>query len=157
ARAVRLATLNPASYLRLDEHLGSVTPGRCADLQVLPDFAGTPPTAVLVDGELRAADGALTAPWPTVDWSTSRAAPRVDPTVLKDPTTYQPRCAPGTRVPVMDLVSAGIARRGEATTGPDARVDDAVHAVLLSPDGRHRGETWIHGLAARLDGLATTY
>ncbi|MGH3098788.1 MAG: adenine deaminase C-terminal domain-containing protein, partial [Streptosporangiales bacterium] len=156
-RAVRYASLNPATYLHLDEHLGSVTPGRCADLQILPDFAGSPPDVVLVDGQVRARAGALVDPWPRVDWTRYSAALRVDPAVSADPASYAPRATPGETVPVMHLASAGIARRDEAVVDADGWVPDALHAVLFSADGRFRSSGWLRGFARDLDGLATTY
>jgi adenine deaminase len=49
--AVRMATLNPATYLGLDAHLGSLAPGRCADLLVVDDLEHFEPLDVYCDGE----------------------------------------------------------------------------------------------------------
>jgi adenine deaminase len=50
--AVRMATLNPATYLGLDAHLGSLAPGRCADVLVVDDLERFRPLRVLCDGEV---------------------------------------------------------------------------------------------------------
>ncbi len=66
--AIQLATLNAAELMRIDRHLGSVAPGRFADivlLETLEDFA---PTAVLYRGELVAAEGSLVQAPPTPDY-----------------------------------------------------------------------------------------
>jgi adenine deaminase len=48
--AVRMATINPATYLGLDAHLGSVTPGRCADLVAIETLEEFRPRMVIADG-----------------------------------------------------------------------------------------------------------
>jgi adenine deaminase len=55
--AWRMATLSPAQYYRLDQLIGSVTPSRLADLQLVPDLAEVRPSLVLVGGEIVARDG----------------------------------------------------------------------------------------------------
>ena len=48
--AVRMATLHAATYLGLDAHLGSVAPGRCADLVVVSSLESFEPERVMCDG-----------------------------------------------------------------------------------------------------------
>ena len=50
AAAIRMATLNPATYFGLDAHLGAVAPGRCADLVVTDSLTPFAPSIVLTDG-----------------------------------------------------------------------------------------------------------
>jgi adenine deaminase len=57
AVAVRMASLNAASHFRIDHLVGSLTPSRLADLQLLPDLVGFRPTSVWVDGTEVARDG----------------------------------------------------------------------------------------------------
>jgi len=56
-QAYRMATWQPAQYYKLDHLVGSLTPGRLADLQLLPDLADVRPSVVLVGGEVVARDG----------------------------------------------------------------------------------------------------
>lgn len=56
-KAWRMATLNAASYYRIDHLIGSVTPNKIADLQLVPDLAQARPAMVLVDGKIVAKDG----------------------------------------------------------------------------------------------------
>lgn len=49
--AVRMATLNAASYFRVDHLIGSITPARCADILLIPDLTHFKPEAVWVGGE----------------------------------------------------------------------------------------------------------
>jgi adenine deaminase len=50
AVAVRMAALNAAAHFRIDHLVGSLTPSRLADLQLLPDLVEFRPTSVWVDG-----------------------------------------------------------------------------------------------------------
>src|SRR5437899_5324828 len=58
--AYRMATLNPATYYGLDAHLGSIAPGRFADVCVLPDLAEPRPALVIARGRVAGTDGRLT-------------------------------------------------------------------------------------------------
>jgi len=57
AQAYRMASWQPALYYRLDHVLGSITPGRLADLQIIGDLASVVPERVVVGGQLAAVDG----------------------------------------------------------------------------------------------------
>lgn len=48
--AVRMATLNPATYLGLDAHVGGIAPGRCADLVLVDSLESFRPQLVLCEG-----------------------------------------------------------------------------------------------------------
>lgn len=62
-KAIQMATLNTARHFRMEEHLGSLTPGRLADLLLLPDLHTIRPSLVLKDGKVVAREGhALPAP-----------------------------------------------------------------------------------------------
>ena len=67
--AVRMATLNPATYLGLDAHLGSLAPGRCADLVLVDDLERFHVASVLCDGTPVSAGEACGDP---VDWDAWR-------------------------------------------------------------------------------------
>lgn len=56
--ALRMASLNAAVHFRLDHLIGSVTPSRLADIMLLPDLKEIRPSAVFVNGQLAAKDGA---------------------------------------------------------------------------------------------------
>jgi adenine deaminase len=57
AQAYRMASWQPALYYRLDHVVGSITPGRLADLQIIADLASVRPAEVVVGGRLVAVDG----------------------------------------------------------------------------------------------------
>jgi adenine deaminase len=56
-KAWRMATLGPAAFYRIDHLVGSVTPSRLADLQIVPDLADARPSLVIVGGKIVARDG----------------------------------------------------------------------------------------------------
>jgi adenine deaminase len=56
-KAWRMATLGPAAYYRIDHLVGSITPSRLADLQLVPDLTEARPSLVIVGGEVVARDG----------------------------------------------------------------------------------------------------
>ena len=56
--AIQMATLNTARHFRMEDRLGSLTPGRLADLMLLPDLKKIQPSLVLKDGHVVAKNGA---------------------------------------------------------------------------------------------------
>ena len=56
-KAWRMATLSAASYYRIDHLVGSVTPSRLADIQLVADLAEARPHLVIVGGKVVARDG----------------------------------------------------------------------------------------------------
>jgi adenine deaminase len=68
--AVRMATLHAATYLGLDAHVGSVAPGRCADLLLVSSLEEFVPERVMCDGRWLTGErpdpidwGAMTVPF----------------------------------------------------------------------------------------------
>ena len=57
-----MATIDPATFLLLDEELGGIAPGRRATLNVLPEIGEWRPERVFVDGREVARDGRLIVP-----------------------------------------------------------------------------------------------
>ncbi|MCP4319949.1 MAG: adenine deaminase [Hyphomicrobiales bacterium] len=59
--AIQMATLNTAEHFGMERELGSITPGRRADLILSSDLASLPVEMVIARGKVLAEDGALTA------------------------------------------------------------------------------------------------
>jgi adenine deaminase len=157
-RALQLATIDPATFLHLDEELGGLAPGRRATMVLLPEAerytrgAGGDlfrPELVLVDGRVVAQDGRLTASLPEVPWEELRGYPLAPPQTFADPAIY----AIGEPVPAMRYESAVINRRADLA-GPELPPGH-VHAALVGRDG-----SWVtHAVVAGLldvSGFATT-
>ena len=60
--AVQMATLNVAQCFRMDHELGSITPGRCADIVFVDDLIDFHVTATMIDGEIVAENGEMLCP-----------------------------------------------------------------------------------------------
>ena len=70
-RAIQMATLNAAECFGVSRDLGSIAPGRCADILFVPDLAAFEPEIVMVDGEIVAKQGRLLVelpPYPYPEW-----------------------------------------------------------------------------------------
>jgi len=149
--AYRMATLNPATYFGLDAHVGSIAPGRFADICVLPDLAEPRPVTVIARGRLAGTDGRLTTRVPEPPWRrifTSAAARLAGRWRATAEDFVLPRRA---RYPVIRLVSAVISRLEER---PLERGD--LHAALVDRAGRWVAPGVVAGFAERVDGLAAT-
>lgn len=57
--AVQMVTINTATCFRMDHELGSITPGKCADIVFVNDLAKFDVQRVLIDGEEIAAEGKM--------------------------------------------------------------------------------------------------
>jgi adenine deaminase len=58
-KAVKIATLNTAQHFRIEHKLGSLTPGRLADVVLIKDLKRIKPAHVFKDGRLVASNGGL--------------------------------------------------------------------------------------------------
>lgn len=68
ARAIQMVTLNVAEHFKLDADVGSIAPGRCADLLFVPDESTLRPSLVLSDGRIVARDGRLVEQPRPLEW-----------------------------------------------------------------------------------------
>jgi adenine deaminase len=69
--AIQMATLNTAQHFGLERELGSITPGRRADLIISPDLPTLPIDLVMAGGQVLAEAGALTASIPAASYPAS--------------------------------------------------------------------------------------
>ncbi|MEJ6392682.1 adenine deaminase C-terminal domain-containing protein [Gymnodinialimonas sp. 2305UL16-5] len=66
--AIQMVTINPARHMRLTPWVGSIAPGRFADIVLLDDADTLSIRKVWADGELVAADGKYLKPVPRIEW-----------------------------------------------------------------------------------------
>ena len=59
AKMAAMGSLNTAAHYHIDRKLGSITPGRLADLMIIKDPQEFPPKLVVADGKVAARDGKL--------------------------------------------------------------------------------------------------
>ncbi|MCA1728137.1 MAG: amidohydrolase family protein [Actinobacteria bacterium] len=153
-KAIQMATLNPATYLYLDDHLGGVAPGRLADLVLLPDLTSFRPRLVIAGGKVAAREGGLVEPMASIDWGTLalRLEFRQGPWI-EDPALYDAR--PGEDLPVIGFVSDVITSLEEPPSEGDLP-ERYLRAVHLTRDGHWVTRALVRNFASNLDGFATT-
>lgn len=133
--AVQMATLNCAQCFQMDHELGSVTPGKCADLVLFDDLTDFKVSLVFIDGVLAARDGKMTAapaafPYPGRATHTMR---------LKAPVTAEqllikaPSDGGGVRARAIEVIAGSAANREAVVTLPvrDGFVPAAPDADVL--------------------------
>lgn len=80
-KAYQMATINPATYLRVEHDIGGIGPGRQADMMLLRDLQAPRPHLVLMAGRVVARDGVLlqrarpAPPVPVSEWPVHRRPP----------------------------------------------------------------------------------
>ncbi len=149
--AYRMATLNAATYYHLDGDLGSIAPGRYADVCVLADLSEPRPDVVIARGRLVAEAGRLLVRVPEPSWRRVFASPRARLAQRWRATAEDFRLPEGASYPIARLVSAVITRLEERRPGPGD-----LHAALVDRAGRWVAPGFVAGFADRLDGLAST-
>ena len=163
--ALRMITLNPATYFHLDHYLGGIAPGRIADVVVNTRADSFRPELVIANGQVVARRGDLTVDFPTFDWSRYPCEhPALPPGMLIRPEHLKVRAADASpSFPVMDLVSSVIARRRDAELPVrdgfvDVCSDPGLSFItLLDRHGEWATNGLLRGFAANLDGLASSY
>ncbi len=153
-QAIQMVTINPATYLHLDDHLGGVAPGRLADLVLLDDLSSFRPRLVISGGRVAACEGKLAEPVPNIDWESLRLQLKFrQGSWIEDPALYE--TSSGDELPVLEFVSDVITLSGEYPT-TDELPEGYLHVVHLTRDGRWITRALVRNFARELDGFATT-
>ncbi len=66
--ALQMATINTATHFGMERELGSITPGRRADLILTSDLRTLPILGVIARGQAVATEGEITVDCPALDW-----------------------------------------------------------------------------------------
>lgn len=72
--AIQMVTINAAQCFQMDHEIGSIAPGKCADIVFLENLENMKVTRVLIDGDVVAEEGQLlveVAPYCYPDWATN--------------------------------------------------------------------------------------
>lgn len=135
-KAIKMATINTARNLGLDQLLGSVAPGRYADFMLVDDLYHIRPSAVFKGGELVAQDGKLLVK-PQIDYSFFRQSWRSDLSQAGAEELFSayeekdaPRSPDGTRCQV-EVISLNL----DGSDGKDA--------LRIFPDGSCLLKKWL--------------
>lgn len=62
--AIQMVTINVARYFKMEQDLGSITPGKCADILLINDLQKVEPSTVITDGQVVFDNGKLTVDFP---------------------------------------------------------------------------------------------
>ncbi len=92
--ALQMATINTATHFGLERELGSIAPGRRADVILTPDLASLPIEVVIARGQVIAQDGKVLVDCPHYDWP-DRARNTVHPGHALGPRDFEIRAPEG--------------------------------------------------------------
>lgn len=154
-RAIQMSTINAATYLKLDDHLGGIAPGRLADILLLEDLSSFRPSRVISGGETRVRDGGLTGAPPALDWDVLGLGiefARGD--WISSGDLYEARSPSET--PVIEFVSDVITRAGEPPEASAYLPEGYLYAAHVDRHGTWVVHALVGGLAPDLTGFATT-
>ena len=161
--AYRMATLNPASFLRLEEDLGAVAPGRIADVNLLESLDDPTPSEVICRGRVVARNGALVVPAPSEGFHWERFYKNSEPAV--------PTWGPGVFLlppdapnpfPAGRLANAVITREAPVRLVPREgglwpSEEDLLSLALTDRRGGWIARGVVGNVAANLEALASSY
>jgi len=110
--AYRMATLNPARYHQIEEHVGAIAPGRIADILCLESLSQPLPSRVIAAGKLVAKEGEILPG--AIPGDTEPDLPRYRPPILQAQ-AEDFRVSSGQRekalVPAIEIIDRTITRR----------------------------------------------
>ncbi|MGI6129047.1 MAG: adenine deaminase [bacterium] len=109
-QAIQMATLNAAECFGVSRDLGSIAPGRCADMLFIRDLAQFEPEKVMVDGEIVAENGQLLVelpPYTYPQWASNSVHVKSALTA-RDFLIPAPRTSGTVTVRVMEIIEAKV-------------------------------------------------
>lgn len=164
-KAIQMVTINAATYLRLDEYIGGIAPGRKADIILLPDLVQFRPELVISSGEIVAEKGKMKISLPKIKW---------DKYIIKEPFSFSKSvlenlelyCFPhksSDSVPVIYFLSNVITKRKDMKLPSLNGYADIscqnglLYAALIDRKGEWVSKGILERFAVDLDGMASTY
>jgi Adenine deaminase (EC 3.5.4.2) len=154
ADAYVMASLNPATYFRMDHLHGSIATGRVADINFLREENDPVPVSVIAKGKWVKRDGDPVPITRRTEWGKYGLGPlKIDwdlnPDELHD------------SIPVgISLVNAVVTKPYSSSGSEDRmRKEDSDECILILVDrqGKWRVNTTVRGFARRLGGLCTSF
>jgi adenine deaminase len=134
--AIQMATINTATHFGLERELGSIAPGRRADLILTSDLRALPVETVIARGRVAAEGGRCLADLPGFDWPESaRRTVRLGRTLdRRETSTSPPRRAPPASGPASSASSRTRHRRERwRPTLPSAVASSRWTVTRMSP------------------------
>lgn len=141
--AIQMATLNTASHFGLERELGSLTPGRRADVILTSDLRNLPVELVIARGQVVAKDGELLVDCPLIDWpEATRASVNLGRALVGDDFAVPvPEGANSATVRVIGVVENQAPTRALTADLPvrDGRIEPEGEVCHIALVERHRG------------------
>lgn len=164
--ALQMVTINAATYLRLDDYIGGISPGKLADILLLPDLVEFRPAMVISKGKVVAEQGKLLVSTPEMDWDKYVVRKRFafPKELLDDFNIYRyPHTAISETVPVAYFKSNVITTRKDVLLpsvdgfADISNEEGLLYASLIDRDGKWVSKAILERFALNLDGMASTY
>ncbi|MCQ2558536.1 MAG: adenine deaminase [Oscillospiraceae bacterium] len=148
--AVQMVTINTATCYRMDHELGSVTPGKCADIVFVKDLEHFEVTRVIIDGEVAAENGRLSAAIEPLDYpewamNTMHVGETITPETFRIPTEKKDKAT----VRVIEIIPAHVSdieRRAELKVVNGCLESDTEQDVLKTFVFERHHNTGKHGV-----------
>jgi len=145
----------------MEKDLGSIAPGRQADILLLPDLEKFIPHMVLGKGKIVAIDGKLSATPTAPDWGKmgfQTRLPRLE--LLTDLSLYGIPAEGERNFPVVNFISAVITKRQDRLLKPCdgllEREGDLLYCTLIDRFGKWVTNGFVSGLG-QMEAVASTY
>jgi len=160
--AIRMATLNPATYFGLDWDVGGIAPSRFADVSIVEDLRRPTPRLVIERGRIVAREGKLTvdpSPPPAIGLGDRPfKLGKIDETLFRVKSLRKDRV----KVPVIHIADKTVTARRDAelTVRNGAIQADSsrglLKIILIERNGKRRGCGFLSGFGARIGGVASS-
>jgi len=168
--AFQLVTRNPAVYLRLDDEIGGLAPGRIADILVLDSLLEPTPLMVFADGRLvterKGSEVKRHHEVLQLNWDTLGIKALAEPPLDIDWLELQPIDNGESTFPVIELVDPVITRRCDYRLGSEIKPmggklyiekgQGLCYCAVISRDWKHITHGIVKGFARELDGIAAS-
>jgi adenine deaminase len=158
--AIKMATLNPARYLKIDGEVGSIAPGRIADILLIDDITYPTPGTVIEKGRVVALNGNLLVQSSAFPDVRNKYNPFVFDNVTVD--EFQIERRGNDCVPVINIEDKTVTRRADLTFPEGGqyllpqRASDVRKALYTRRDRKLWGKGFVKGIGTAIGGIATT-
>lgn len=158
-RAIQMATINPARYFGLDATMGSIAPGRAANILLVRSLENPFPRLVMAKGTLVAEDGDLKLQEFPMPQANLGGRPFKRDNILRQRFKISSRGL-SARVPAIGIVNQTVTERIDVDVPSQQGFyepgGDVLAAFLVTRDGSRMGRGFIKGFCPGLGGLASS-
>lgn len=159
-----MATLNPATYYGLDAEIGSITPGRIADILFLSAPEDPVPLTVIANGKVWGRQQQLVETPLKLDLSRYSFEVRSNDWLVETSADWFDMVHPGTKIPVIEMLNAVITKpvMEELPIDSDGLISlehdpSLCYAFLLDTQSKRITRAVLRGFGQNVDALASTY